>query len=134
MKYKYTKIIVDVELYFRDVYGKIQSIEKQEYEKLSEEDKKNASIEKISILKPWWSLSTKVERMSINPITQNVDNLLFLRNQVWYYLKSCSMVELKFEKDHENDERIKNLNEVTGEIGLDVNVVTAIVSAMIKTL
>lgn len=130
-KYHYTKQIVDVELYFREVNGKIESVSKEEYLKLSEGDKKNVSIEKISILKPWWSLSTKVERISVNPITQNVDNILFLKNQILYYLKSCSIVELKFGKDTESDERITNINDVIGENGLSQAVVSSIVSAMI---
>lgn len=131
-KYHYTKQVIDVELYFRDVNGKIENLDKVTYEKLSEDDKKNVSVEKISILKPWWSLSSKVERMSVNVITQNVDNILFLKNQILYYLKSCSMVELKFVKDAEGDEKIVNLNDVIGENGLSQVVVSGIVSAMIS--
>lgn len=131
-KYHYTKQIIDVELYFREVSGNVESIGKAIYEKLSEEDKKNITVEKVSILKPWWALSSKIERMSINPITQNLDNILFLKNQILYYLKTCSMVELKFVKDQEGDEKISNLNDVIGESGLSQIVVSSIVSAMIS--
>lgn len=133
-KYHYTKQVVDVEVYFTEKDGKIVNIHSTDYAKFSEEEKKNISVEKISVLKPCWALSTKVERMSVNPITQNLDNILFLKNQILYYLKSCSMVELKLEKDVEGDERIKNMVDILGENGLDSQVISALTASMYTVL
>lgn len=133
-RYHYTKQVIDVEMCFREKDEKIENIIKADYDKLTEQEKKTVCIEKISVLKPCWSLSTKVERMSINPITQNLDNILFMRNQILYYLKSCSMVELKFETDIDKDERIQNVVDILGENGLDAKAVSALVSAMYSVL
>lgn len=134
MKYKYEKVIVEVDLYFRELEGKLQSLEKEDYLKLTDEEKKNVSIEKISILKPWWSLASKVEKISTNPMTQVLENVSFLKNQIQYYLKSCSIVQLEFERDQDNDERIKNFDQIIGVNGLDSVVILRIAREILKLM
>lgn len=133
-KYSYNKQIVDVEIYFREVNGKIQNVEIEEYLKLKDEEKAGISVEKLSILKPWWALSSKVERMSTNPITQTLENISYVKNQTWYYLKSCSIAILEFERDGEGDERIKNIDHLVGQNGLDPIVIMRIVREILKVI
>lgn len=132
--YRYEKKIIEVEIYFREVDGKIENVEMEDYLKLKDEEKKDVSVEKISILKPWWSLSSKIERMSTNPLTQTLENVMYIRNQIWYYLKKCSIITLEFERDQDNDERIKNIDHIVGQNGLDPVVVMRIARAVLKAV
>ena len=115
----------------REIYLKIneESGMWEDAEK-SEKGKEGVKTEELEFIKPWWTLSVKVDSFStkLNELGLRMqDPTIAVEMTIRYYLKKCSFYELKFEKDDEGFERISDdqWEEMSGRDGIPPEVILA---------
>lgn len=96
------------------------------------QDIKQPCEETITYIRPSWGLANYLEGRAtfaapFDLMKYRIDATVYTQLQLMYYLKSCSMIELKLIKDEQGFEKIENMNDLVGPEGLHPTIINIIV-------
>lgn len=78
----------------------------------------------VEYIKPSWDLANYVELRAVNLV--NIDYGTLAKRQLTYYLKGCSFFPVQLGRDSYGYECIVNIDELTGDKGLDPQIINII--------